>query len=480
MDRWSSSYYDRYDRNRYDREDKPTSRSAVWVWVLVGTLAIFLLVQVIALAILIASPTARARFFAPFLDSRAPAMTAYLDDKQETTGSNNQGATLPAPPDAPDSSDQPATNGRVLIRDDFDQPTERWDQSQSQLVDGAYELRVAMPNNDSYGLFLGNMNIRDIDMAVDVQQVSGDPTAEFGIRFRQDRPDAYLMFSISGSGYYRLVRVEDETYTALHPWTFDRRINTGPDAVNRLRMVAEGSSLRGYINEQLVVEATDEQPVAGQLTLGAATFDEGDLVVQFDTMSGQASADEPIDLEQDFSTPANIPWSVGGARLESDAYEIFASGGIQTWQKPLPDGSSDVTDFALQVDMTVVDATGENAAYGILFGDEGGFEFYQLLLFADGRVGLLGLDREGRSGWMIPPTQLGIVNTAPGTTNAISIEVRERVIQITVNDTDLPEVTGVQDMAGMVGLIIQSDPSGEIRVRFDNFYLEELIKGEAT
>ena len=54
----------------------------------------------------------------------------------------------------------------------------------------------------------------------ELAQASADPTAEYGVRFRQTGPSDYFMFSISGSGYYRLLQVKQGVYTSLAPWAF--------------------------------------------------------------------------------------------------------------------------------------------------------------------------------------------------------------------------------------------------------------------
>lgn len=380
-----------------------------------------------------------------------------------------------APPESPRPADETIPPGPVLIEETFDEPTTRWDQSLNRVVNGTYELRVDTPNYDSYGLFLGASRVGDFDMAVDVQQVAGSPTSEYGIRFRQSGPGDYLMFSISGSGYYRLLRVSDNTYQSLVPWTRDERIATGPDAVNRLRVVARGPALRAFINDQEVIEATDEVGAVGQLTLGVTTFDEGGLVVRFDNIAGEA---EGIDLREDFSDPEATLWSIGGATIEEGTYELFAGGGIQLWQQPLPPGSSEVEHFVLQVDATFVNGPQQDEAYGVMFGDGGSFDFFSLFLFADGRVGLFVSDGTGNSGPLIPPTEFAAINTGIGATNSIRVEVTDNIISIAINDEPLPEVESPFLVRGEAGVIVSSGETGSIQVRFDNFRLREIPAGQ--
>jgi hypothetical protein len=407
----------------------------------------------------------------------ACAVTAWflMPDFSEQFLATRAEPEMPAPPEAPESAEMELARGPVLIEEDFEEPSMRWDQSSSQVIDSTYELRVDRPDNDSYGLFLGDGSVKDFDMAVDVQQVSGVPTSEYGIRFRQSGPGDYLMFSISGSGYYRLVRVSDQEYESLVPWTFNGRINTGEEAVNRLRVVADGESISGYINDTRMVEYTDEEEASGQLTLGLVTFDEGDLAVQFDNIAGEVEGRE---LSEDFSDPENVPWSIGGARISGGEYEIFAGGGISSWQHPLPIGSSEVQNFVVEVDVTLITA-GEGASYGIIFGDGGSFDFYTLQLLPEGGMMLLDSQTEEP---LLPPVPFDFIEPGTGETNTIRLQVENsNVLAIAVNGEELPPLQSpVPFQEGLVGMIVSSGVGGRVQVRFDNFYLEEIIEGESV
>jgi hypothetical protein len=426
----------------------PERRGGLWRWIVIGLAALFAL-QICVAGVL----------FTTVESVRARALNLI-----------NRPSVEP-PPDSPRDTVTEQTDAPVLIEENFDQPTTRWDQSLSQVVDGAYEMRVDIPNFDSYGLLLSAGEVDDFDMAVDVQQVAGDPTSEYGIRFRQSGPGDYLMFSISGSGYYRLLRVSDDEYRSLTPWTFDYRIKTGADAVNRLRVVAQDADITFYVNDAELIKAQDDVNVGGQLTLGVTTFEQGGLVVRFDNIAGNVGE---VDLAQDFSDPKQTQWSTGGAIIAEQAYELSTNGGVKTWQQPLPTGSSDVGDFKLQVDVTLLSEVGEEdfVAYGVMFGDGGSFDFYSFYLLPQGGIAMFRSQPGGQDEQLLPAIPLDFVKQGPNETNRIEIEVRSGKITITINDEALPELENPEPIRGMVGIVITSDPP--VRVRFDNFRLEEL------
>jgi hypothetical protein len=397
-----------------------------------------------------------------------------------------------APPEGPNKF-APGPAGAVNISDDFSADSHRWDRSQTSIAGGAYELSLELDNFDSYGLYLGGTTIQDFDIAVDATLAAGPPDAEFGIRFRQSAPDEHLIFSISPSGFYRLARVSDETYTSLVPWTRDSRIRTGVGVTNRLRVVASGPDITGYVNGEQVLTYRDEQPRPGQLTLGLVTFDEGGLTVRFDNVEGFAilapgggEATRAV-LDESFDDPAAARWSVGGATMRAGAYEVFVGGPVLSWQQPLPTGSSRVGgDFVLEAEASMVegDLTGEagNSGYGLMFGDDGAFGFFTLMILPQGGIMMMRNDPGGVS-VVIPPIPVDTVNPGPNATNKIRVEVRGQKLTIAINDQPvtvngqaLPELEFPAEVsfAGRAGLVVQSDSASGLRARFDNFKLEEI------
>lgn len=390
------------------------------------------------------------------------------------------------PPEAPRKFGDPPT-GPVSIEDNFNLGSDRWDRSQTRIVDGAYELTLEQAEFDSYGLFLGESSVRDFDLALDLVQTAGPLDGEFGIRFRQAAPDDHLMFSISASGYYRLVRVRDRTYTSLVPWTRHQALQLGLGSLNRLRLIAEGPEITGFINGVEVLNYRDSEPQAGQLTLGLVTFAQGGLVVRFDNLEGSLLSGSPdtdqasLDLSEDFSDPTTAPWSVGGATMRNGGYEIFVGGPVVSWQQPLPSGSSEVgNNFVLEVEATFLEGTAEGSGYGLMFADDGAFNFIALILLPQGGLTIY---RNGtESELLVPPVAVPLVNPGTNAPNRLRIAVRGQSLTITINDQELPsfDLPPELSLRGQVGLIVQSSDVAGVRARFDNFRLEEQLDVEVN
>lgn len=387
------------------------------------------------------------------------------------TGVPRFGEQLPPPPEAPTPPPEQLPVGRIRLSDDFSLPSPIWDQSGSRIDSGVYTLRLDTPHSKSYGLYLGEAAVQDFDMRVDATQTGGDLSSEYGIRFRQNGPDDFLIFSISSSGYYRLARVQDDVYTSIVPWTPDGVIQRGLNSTNRLRVAAQGQRIEGYINDKLVLAVDDPQPVAGQLTLGLGTFATGALEVAFDNLDGDA---EGLLLQEDFTDPATAPWSQDSARIEGGQYVLAAAGTIQTWRQPLPATAYavDTGNFVLEVAATLQQAQ-PNSAYGVIFGDGGAFDFYALFVLPEQRITIVQSDPQAGTLVVLPPVRVPALK--PGdATNQIRIEVRGPAVQLTINGDDLPALRSDVPITGQAGMIVSSGDPQLTVVQFDNFLLEEL------
>ncbi len=387
------------------------------------------------------------------------------------TGMPRLGQSLPPPPEAPTPPPELLPVGRIRLHEDFNMPTPIWDQSGAAIRAGVYALRLDTPHSKSYGLYLGEAAVQDFDMSVDATQTGGDLSAEYGIRFRQHGPDDFLIFSISSSGYYRLARVQDDGYTSLVPWTADGVIRRGLNSTNRLRVVARGQRIEGYINDTLVLTVDDPQPVAGQLTLGLGTFAVGELAVAFDNLAGTA---EGQPLQEDFTDPATALWSQDSAQIADGQYVLAAAGTIQTWRQPLPAPAYavDTGSFVLEVEATLQHGH-PNSAYGVIFGDGGAFDFYVLYVLPDQRLTILQSDPQVGTLVLLPPMRVPALNPGNGT-NHLRIAVRGPAVQLTINGADLPALRSEVPITGQAGMIVSSGDPLPTVVQFDNFLLEEL------
>lgn len=110
--------------------------------------------------------------------------------------------------------------------------------------------------------------VDDFYFAVDVQQLSGPPSTNYGVVFRErDNANMYY-FSVQEVGRCTLIRLDDDQSIPLLRAFCGEAIR--PGAVNRLAVSVEGAHMLFYINGQLIGEVDDTGLAAGSLTVAVA------------------------------------------------------------------------------------------------------------------------------------------------------------------------------------------------------------------
>ncbi len=385
-------------------------------------------------------------------------------------------ATKAAPPV---TQADPAVNYTrpLFIEEDFSSVSPIWDQSLIVVENAHLAVDVLLPNSDVYALWSGpqddtpvSSQVQDFDMRVNVTHTRGSDEAGYGWRFRQDTTDSYIMVMINSRGYWRIVRSVDDTLSELSAWQFSPHINQGLDVSNELRVRAQGSTIEVWLNGVFIGSAVDYAPVAGQLTLAVSTMNQGDVQITFDDVVGTANG---YQITERFTDALNASFSQGGSYSRNGVYHMLASPGISMWQNPLPRAQTEVNDFQLSVDAVITQGDPTQMAYGLLFGDNGNFDYTMVLISGNGVLQVVQTSNTGGSDVIIDPVQIDIINPGANARNTLAIEVVGNTLSVGANGRALGSVTLPQAVRGSVGMVIVSgDQLSE--VQFDNFTLNEI------
>lgn len=388
----------------------------------------------------------------------------------------NNRATKAAPP-AVQAEPSVTYTRPIFIKEDFSRVSPIWDQSLVVVEKARLSVDVLLPNSDVYALWsgvLGDSNVssqvQDFDMQVTVTHTRGSDEVGYGWRFRQDTTDSYIMVMLNSRGYWRVVRSVDDTLNDISPWQFSPHINQGIDIANELRVRAQGPSISIWINGVAMGQVTDFAPVAGQLTLAVSTMSEGDVQVTFDDITGTANGAQ---VNETFDDDTQSSFSQGGSYSRNGVYHMVASPGISMWQNPLPRAQTEVSDFQMSVDAVITQGAPEQMAYGLLFGDNGNFEYTMVIVSGNGVLQVVQTSNAGGADVIIEPVQLEVINPGANVRNTLAIEVIGNTLSIGANGQALGSVTLPQAIRGSVGMVIVSgDQLSE--VQFDNFTLNEI------
>jgi 3-keto-disaccharide hydrolase len=191
---------------------------------------------------------------------------------------------LPAPPPTPPASLQTATAIAVLTPtasasgafasgalfvSDFDQDRGDWSTGPESnargavtrlISDGKYRWEIQATDQGGYQMALPKSApaLANFELQADVRQLSGDTF--YGLIFRNTGTDGYYLFLLHGRDY-ALYRIDQRGQTT--PLSQADHPAIKPNSANVLKVVADGPTIRLYINGVLVGEVANADPAGG-------------------------------------------------------------------------------------------------------------------------------------------------------------------------------------------------------------------------
>lgn len=179
----------------------------------------------------------------------------------------------------------------TLFRDEFvlgstgDWDLEGDDSGRTMIVPEQLVIEVNTPNTLQYAT-LREPTFSDFVLEVDARLVTGNPESSYGVLFRIQSPEEFYRFVVTANGLYMLERRNaDGSWERFLPdWRDSAAIRQGPNATNRLKVVADGPRLEVYANDTLLHEVRDDRYATGNIALDAGTFGATGLQVAFDNL----------------------------------------------------------------------------------------------------------------------------------------------------------------------------------------------------
>ncbi len=107
----------------------------------------------------------------------------------------------------------------------------------------------------------------DVNISVDVKQVTGLPDASYGLAFHRASPGNFYTFEIDSSGRWFFYEAAGNQFKPLAGETVSVAIHKGLNAANTLMARISGSHYTFYVNGQLVGSANDSSFGGGQVGL---------------------------------------------------------------------------------------------------------------------------------------------------------------------------------------------------------------------
>lgn len=154
------------------------------------------------------------------------------------------------------------------------------------IQDGRLVIDVRQANTLQYAA-LEEPSLADFDLVVETQLIEGGSESTYGLLFRMADPEQFYRFELTGDGQYVVERRDPggAWLRLTSGWQKSPAITSGPGAVNRLRVTAQGPAMAFYANDELLQEVQDSSYSAGKIALDAGTFGEQRTIVAFDNIA---------------------------------------------------------------------------------------------------------------------------------------------------------------------------------------------------
>ena len=154
------------------------------------------------------------------------------------------------------------------------------------IADGVYRWDAVAKEGFVWWVYPEMEEYADFYYAVDLDIVQGPDAAEQGLVYRMFKNGdeySYYLYEISNDGQYSVWFRDPSGWSELIPWTISPLIKA--NGSNRLALIAQGSRMVFFINDQFVAEVSDDRLSTGKLGLCIGLDENGQTGVwQFDNL----------------------------------------------------------------------------------------------------------------------------------------------------------------------------------------------------
>jgi hypothetical protein len=269
--------------------------------------------------------------------------------------------------------------------------------------------------------------------------------------------------------------------------------------VNRLGVLAQGSTIALLINDEIVDQTTDDAFVGGQVALSLGTVDEANATGRFDnfdlwvqaaaTPEDLGIAPPPVeDAEQrladtmaadptftDSFTRDNGNWSLDSdetVTYELKGRKLHITVNKENWLGWTIYNGEAPADFLVAVDGTVPEGSpvGE---YGLVFRSVDDSNFYIAALSTDGYFGVW-KNIDGEWAAIADWTSSDLIDLSPEAVNRLALLVTGQQFTLYINDVPATTVEDDTFAEGELGLFAGSFDDFPFSVAFDDLELWDL------
>jgi hypothetical protein len=184
----------------------------------------------------------------------------------------------------------------VVITETFDDNSNEWFVGKSNdkyvnsivaITDGQYLVDVTALQGVFWWLSPTMKNLTDFYATVEVNNLTGPATADYGLAFRISSGNKYSFGIAAADQVYGFAMSNNGEWTTIIKWTSSSLINASGS--NQIGVLAEGASFSFFINGELVDQVDDATLKMGKVGIQLELADAGDKAqIAFDNFAVQA------------------------------------------------------------------------------------------------------------------------------------------------------------------------------------------------
>ncbi len=392
-----------------------------------------------------------------------------------------------------------------ILSDDFRRDKGLWPMESDEnatfaYVDRAFQIKVLKEN--WLASSVTKQEVSDFYAEVDAALVDGPLASEFGLVFRYNDAENFYLYAVTGEGSYSLWKLVANEWQAVVDWTETETLLTDAEAINRLAVLAQGTTITLLANDAVLTQVEDDTFSAGRIALAVGSFDEAGAVVAFDNfdlweiqrlptptpttvLPTATPTPDPIaklladireadpDFTDDFRRNDGT-WGVKSDETSSIFYQRGAYHISVAVTNTVSWGTADldVSDFLVEVDAAHVAGALDNEM-GVMFRQQDNDNFYVFMISSDGYYRLEKLV-DGEWEQIIKWTASSAINTGEGSRNRFGVLAQGTKFRLFVNDVLIDEAEDDTFASGNIGLAVGSFGEAGIEIAFDNIDLWEL------
>lgn len=157
-----------------------------------------------------------------------------------------------------------------------------WGVVESYIQEGKFYWEATAYTDQLYHLPLPSSlpNVSNFQLEVDFSLVDG--VQNYGLTFRR-QDNSFYYFPVDENGHYQLALFDQETQEWKQIIDWDSYPEVEDTVPSRLRVIAEGSNYKLYINDDLVAESNDATLLGGDIGIGISVAAGENAAIEVDS-----------------------------------------------------------------------------------------------------------------------------------------------------------------------------------------------------